>query len=180
MTQPKFAPITEQHEVREVQRIGAPEPWVLHRPGEHRPAPRPARQPGLGVPGPDQGYALELAKRFADRLVLEPGERVEDVLAGATGIALSRAAIYGRAPIAADIELALRLFGYLGRADGTVAPSDLVAFRHGCFAGADHDYWRRRALANEVPAATLRLTPRDLADRFDAEPGFWRDLLGDE
>ena len=179
MTQPKFVPITEEHEVREVLRIGAPAPWSPHRPGENRPSPRLTRQAGLGVPGPDQGYALELAKRFADQLVLEPGEHSEDVLAGTVGIALRRASIYGRAPVAADIELALRLFGYLGRADGTAAPSDLVEFRRGCFAGAAHDYWRRRALANEVPAETLRLTPAILAERFEADPGFWRELLGD-
>ena len=83
--------------------------------------------------------------------MLEPGEHAEDVLAGAVAIALRRASIFGRAPVAADIELALSLFGYLGRADGTAAPSELVEFRRERFAGAAHDYWRRRALADEIP-----------------------------
>jgi hypothetical protein len=178
MTQPKFAPITEQHEVREVQRIGAPAPWTPHRPGEHRPGPELARKAGLGVPGPNQGYALELAKRFEGRLALGPGEHAEDVLAGAVAIALCRAAIFGRAPVAADIELALELFGYLPRADGRPTPSDLLPFRHERFAGADHDYWRRRALADEVPEATLRLSPAALAELLDREPGSWRELAG--
>ena len=115
MTQPKFAPILEQDEVRPGYQLGVPQAWVPHRPGESRPTPRREDLPGLGVRGPDQGYALELATMFRDRLVLEPGEHAEDVLAGAVAIALRRAAILGRAPIATDIALALDLFGYLSR-----------------------------------------------------------------
>lgn len=96
MTQPKFAPILEQHEVREVQRIAAPPPWIAHRPAETRPLPQLRAQTGLGIPGPDQGYALTLAARFKDRLVLEPGEHAEDVLAGAVAIALRRASVFRR------------------------------------------------------------------------------------
>ncbi|MGD0985526.1 MAG: hypothetical protein ABSA65_17205 [Acidimicrobiales bacterium] len=178
MTQPKFAPIMEQHEVREVQRLGAPAAWTTHRPGESRPTPRPARQPGLGVPGPDQGYALALAGRFEDRLVLEPGERVEDVLAGAVAIALRRAAIFGRAPIAADIELALGLFKYIIGDEGTWPSGDLVALRRERFEKAAHDYWRRRALVDAIPEASFRLNPERLAKRLESEPGCWRELVG--
>ena len=178
MTQPKFAPITEQHEVREVQRIGVPAPWTPHRPGEHRPGPEPGQKAGFGDPGPDQGYALELAKRFEDLLVLAAGERAEDVFAGALAIALRRASIFGRAPITADIELALELYGYLARAGATPLPSELQELRHERFAGASHDYWRRRALAGEIPEETLRLNPAALAERLDREPGCWRELVG--
>jgi hypothetical protein len=178
MTQPKFAPIMEQHEVREVQRIGAPAPWTIHRPGESRPTPHLPRQAGLGIPGPDQGYALELATRFVDRLALEPGERVEDVLAGSVAIALRRAAMFGRAPVATDIELALALFGHLAREEGAWAPSALVALGRKRFAGAAHDYWGRRALADAVPETTLRLSPKSLGERLDREPGRWRELVG--
>ena len=178
MTQPKFAPILEQDEVREVQKIGVPPPWTPHRPGEHRPTPRVEHRDGLGVPGPDQGYALELAKRFEDRIVLQAGERREDVLAGAVAIALRRAAIFGRAPVGADIAFALRLFGYLGGEDRSLASSDLWEFRRELFTGADHDYWRRRAIADTVPETTLRLRPEELDDRLERDPGSWRDLLG--
>ena len=109
--------------------------------------------------GPDQGYALELATRFKDRLALEPGEHAEDVLSGAVAIALRRAAIFGRAPISADIELALRLFGCLVGDRGAAVPGELVAWRREHLAGAAHDYWARRALADAVPEATLRLSP---------------------
>jgi hypothetical protein len=178
MTQPKFAPIMEQHEVREVQRIGAPAPWTTHRPGESRPAPQLLRRAGLGIPGPDQGYALALATRFEDRLMLEPGERAEDVLAGAVAIALRRAAIFGRAPVATDIELALVLFKYLVGDEGTWPSSDLAALRRERFTAAAHDYWRRRSLADSVPEATFRLSPQRLAKRLEGEPGCWRELAG--
>ncbi|MGA2803722.1 MAG: hypothetical protein ABSF89_04925 [Acidimicrobiales bacterium] len=178
MTQPKFAPIMEQHEVREVQRIGPPAPWMTHRPGESRPAPQPPRKHGLGVPGPDQGYAIGLATRFEERLVLEPGERADDVLAGAVAIALRRAAIFGRAPIAADIELALRLFKYLVGEEGTWPSGDLVALRRARFDAAAHDYWRRRALVDAVPEETFRFSPEKLTKRLENEPSCWRELVG--
>jgi hypothetical protein len=120
---------------------------------------------------------LELATRFEDRLVLEPGERAEDVLAGAVAIAMRRAAMFGRAPVGADIELALELFGYLARGDGSAPPSELVAFRREQFAGADHDYWRRRALADEVSEEALRLSPQAVRERLGGDAGGWRDVV---
>ena len=178
MTQPKFVPIMEQHEVREVQRIAAPAPWTTHRPGEGRPAPQLQRKAGLGIPGPDQGYALALATRFEGRLLLEPDERAEDVLAGAVAIALRRAAAFGRAPIAADIELALELFKYLVGDERTWPSSDLIALRRERFTAAAHDYWCRRSLVEAVPEATIRLSPQELARRLESEPGCWRELTG--
>jgi hypothetical protein len=178
VTQPKFAPIMEQHEVREIQRIGPPEPWSTHRPGESRPRPQAPGKQGLGVPGPDQGYALALASRFEDRVLLEPGERAEDVLAGAVAIALRRAAVFGRAPIAADIELALRLFKYLVGDEGTWPSSDLVALRRERFDAAAHDYWRRRALVDAISEETLRLSPERVSKRLENEPSSWRELVG--
>jgi hypothetical protein len=178
MTQPKFAPILEENEVREGYQLGVPAPWEPHRPGESRPTPHRESLAGLGVPGPDQGYALELATRFKDRLALEPGEHAEDVLAGAVAIALRRAAIFGRAPIAADIELALRLFSYLAGNEATSASDELLAWRREHFAGAAHDYWRRRAVGDEIPEASLRLSPAATTERLEAEPGRWRELAG--
>jgi hypothetical protein len=110
--------------------------------------------------------------------VLEPGERVEDVLAGAVAIALRRAAIFGRAPIAADIELALGLFKYIIGDEGTWPSGDLVALRRERFEKAAHDYWRRRALVDAIPEASFRLNPERLAKRLESEPGCWRELVG--
>ena len=179
MTQPKFAPILEQHEVREVQRIGPAAPWEPHRPGEFRPGPatRPARSGAYGVPGPDQGYALLLAERYEDRLELDPGEHAEDVLAGAVAIAMRRAATFGRAPVSTDVQLALALYGYLATEGGPTAPRDLVEYRRERFAGAAHDYWRRRALADEVPEAALRRSPAEVVELRDHHRDGWRGLL---
>ncbi|MHB1597600.1 MAG: hypothetical protein ACYCXY_01685 [Acidimicrobiales bacterium] len=153
MTQPSFAPIALEDEVRPSYRLEPPAPWRASRPADLPPGVR-AGVIGGGVPGPDQGYALHLASRFRDRLVLLPGEHAEDVIAGALTLALRRAALYGRAPVASDLELALTVFGYLGD-----APGDLVEHRRPLFAGAAHDYSRQRALSEALPDETLRSNP---------------------
>lgn len=178
MTQPKFTPIMEQNEVREVQRLGVPAAWSPHRPGESRPTPKQVQQAGLGIPGPDQGYALELATHFEDRLALEPDERSTDVMAGAVAIAMRRASIFGRAPIRSDIEIALGLFGYLSRDEPAPPPADLIALRRERFSGAEHGYWVRRSLAESIPVTTLRLSVEALIKKLDEEPGIWRELVG--
>lgn len=163
MTQPKFAPIPIEDEVRPLHRLGPAAPWRPSRPGElvtSRPGRAPEAAPGRGrgSPGPDQGYALRLAERFAARLVLGPGERAEDVMAGAVALAMRRAALFGRAPVAVDLEVALALFDYLGPAEPAVQ-----AVRRASFAGLGHDEWRRRELANGVAEASLRLNPEEAA-----------------
>jgi len=168
MTQPKYAPILEADEVRPASRLAPPRAWTPHRPGEIRPGARPSGR-GLGDPGPDQGYALGLAERFSDRLVLGAGERRDDVLAGAVALAMRRAASFGRAPVSADLEVALGLFGFFGE-----APAELLERRRALFAGASHDYWDQRELAQSVPEETLRLSPAAVR----AEPENWRALLG--
>jgi hypothetical protein len=178
VTQPKFAPILEQDEVRAGYQLAVPEPWVPHRPGESRPSPNSPHLARHGIPGPDQGYALELANRFLPRLALEDGEHSEDVLAGAVAIATRRASLFGRAPVAGDLELALGLFKYLASEGGTWPPAELVDWRREHFAGAAHDYWRRRELADGVPEATLRLKPENIAERLESEPSAWRELAG--
>jgi hypothetical protein len=178
MTQPKFAPITAEHEVRDSQRLGVPLSWSSHRPGEARPSPREARLAGEAVRGPDQGYALELAERFADRLALEPGEQAEDVLAGAVVIALRRAEAFGRAPVTDDIEFALSVFKYLVGPDGTWPTSGLVQWRRERFAGAAHDYWVARTVADMIGEGTLRLGTHSIVKRLESEPSAWRELVG--
>ena len=128
--------------------------------------------PGLGYQGPDQGYALKLAQRFAGRLVLAAGEREDDALAGCVAVALRRASMFGRAPVVHDVRLALELFGFLDDAD-----AQLVAWRRDQFAGAagHHGYHVKLRLADLVPAETLRLTPSAVAD---ARAENWRTPLG--
>lgn len=149
MTQPKFAPIPAEDEVRSGYRLPAPRPWRPHRPADFRPG-RPFSGPGTGTPGPDQGYALRLARRFVERVTLAPGEHLEDALAAGVAAAMARAARAGRAPVATDIEAALLLLGYLGDADPV-----LVALRRRLVSGAAHDYWDQRALVAALPTEAL-------------------------
>ena len=126
----------------------------------------------LGSQGPDQGYALKLAERFAGGLVLADGEREDDALAGCCAVALRRASLFGRAPVVHDLRLALELFGFLGDAD-----AELLAWRRSRFAGAagHHGYDVRLRLADLVPEATLRATPESVSA---ARAQHWRTPLG--
>ena len=147
------------------------DPWIADRPGEVVGG-AISSGAGLGCQGPDQGYALKLAQRFADRLVLADGERTDDVLAGCCAVALRRAALFGRAPVVHDLRLAMGLFGYLIDAD-----AGLVRWRRERFAGAagHHGYQVKLRLAESVPAETLRLTPTAAADASNRD---WREALG--
>jgi hypothetical protein len=126
----------------------------------------------MGIPGPDQGYALLLANRlFEDQLVLAAGVTAEDALAGAASVACARAALYGRAPVAADIEIGLLLFGFLGD-----PPADLVEWRTPLFRGAAHHYEQRCRIVDSVHESSLRKTP----DELRAEPQAWRARFASE
>ena len=144
---------------------------MADRPGEVVGA-EPVAGPGLGNQGPDQGYALKLAERFAGKLVLTPGEREDDALAGCVAVALRRASMFGRAPVMHDLRLALELFGFLDEAD-----AELVAWRRDRFAGAagHHGYHVKLRLADLVPSDTLRLTPAAVAEACSED---WRTPLG--
>lgn len=173
MTQPKFAPILPNGEVRDLDRLPPPPPWHPHRPADFRPSPGRGDRPGYGVAGPDQGYAMLLAERLAARIELSPGEHLDDVLRGTAIIALRRAALFGRAPVTADLELALNLFGFLGSSN-----SAIVAARTEAFRGVAHDYWRERALVDAVPEETLRLGPDGVAARLADDPESFSEMSG--
>jgi hypothetical protein len=114
------------------------------------------------------GYALTLVPLFDTRLALKTGEHREDVVVGCVSVAMQRAALFGRAPVVYDLELAFTLFGFLGEAQ-----ADLAGWRAGVFAGVAHDYHRRRALADRVPPETLRMSPADVRTRLSS----WRELI---
>ncbi|HZU74363.1 MAG TPA: hypothetical protein VE990_16490 [Acidimicrobiales bacterium] len=165
MPQPEFVPVRTTDEVRPVERLPPPKRWRPDRPGEIR-SPGQPTGPGLGTPGPDQGYALRLAHLFQDRLRLVEGEDEHDVVAGCVAVAMRRAALFGRAPMGPDLELAFGLFGFLGE-----APADLVEFRRQLFSGAGHHYWDQRVIADLVPDETLRRRPDQMAGAD------WRSLI---
>lgn len=146
--------------------------WSADRPGEVVGTVQPSG-PAHGNQGPDQGYVLKLAARFRDDLVLTPGEHADDVMTGASAVALRRASLYGRAPIGDDLRVALTLFGYLSE-----APDDLVEFRRSLFDEVHHTtvhYSEAREIADLVPEESLRATPDSIESVCRAG---WKGPLG--
>lgn len=127
----------------------------------------------MGVPGPDQGYALKLVKHLRDDLIVSGAEDRRDAEAAVVGIGLKRAALLGRAPVLTDLRVAAIVWGLLD----PQAPSELVAERTRRFEGIrdqHHHYPELRAVIDAVPAETLTRTPDDIAT---AHRGAWRSLL---
>jgi hypothetical protein len=166
MAAPDYVPPSRADQPRATLPIPPSRRWTATRPGDLQRGQPTGR--GMGRQGPDQGYALNLAARFADELRLAPGEHATDVVAGCVAVAMRRASMFGRAPIKADLEFAFGLFAYLDD-----APDDLVEFRRRLFKGAAHDYWEQRAIVDGMPEATVRLTPADVRARLSD----WRALL---
>ncbi|HEY6531772.1 MAG TPA: hypothetical protein VIY72_05685 [Acidimicrobiales bacterium] len=142
-----------------------PDSWLADRPAEIQGL--QPEGPGLGVQGPDQGYALKLARQFEGKLVLTGGESAEDAVAGCMAIATRRASLYGRAPVIHDLTLALNLWGFLSDA----AP-ELVALRKERFAGvaSPHHYTECRAIVDSVPENVLRMTPKQVEALVAKDP----------
>jgi len=167
MAAPEYVPLSLNELPRLKEPIPPPGHWKADRPADLK-----GRQPVgrmLGSPGPDQGYALVLARRFEDRLVLEPDEHAEDVVAGCLGVATKRSSLFGRAPVIHDLDVAFTLWGFLAP-----APEYLAEFRRPLFEGARHlHYDERRRISDLVPESTLRMTPQQVRDRLAS----WRELL---
>jgi len=167
VTQPSFVPIVEADQVRPAYHLQVPSIWTQSRPSELRGASQPSGVQ-LGSPGPDQGFALKLARRFEDRLVVVGGESVEDAIAGCTAVAMRRCARFGRAPAVYDVSFGFTLWGFIGG-----APDDLVEARGPLFRSAAHLYQSQRAIVDSVNEGTLRLTPEAVAERL----GQWRSMI---
>ncbi|MBC8363935.1 MAG: hypothetical protein H8E59_02910 [Actinobacteria bacterium] len=137
------------------RRLGS---WTADRPGEIGEDGQPGGE-RFGVQGPDQGYALLLARTLVPRLRLAPDEHVDDAVVGCTGVALKRSSLHGRAPVLADLEVAFGLFGFFDDAP----PDALAEKRRGLFAGVahHHHYAAARAIADRVPEDLLRLAPSE-------------------
>lgn len=144
--------------------------WLADRPGEID-----GRQPEgeqLGTQGPDQGYALVLARRFEGRLHLEPGESEADALAGAVAVATKRSGLFGRAPVIHDLTVGLTVWGFL---DPSPAP-ELVELRRAWFDEVHlvHHYPALRRIADAVPDEVLR-RPHAVVEAAHAAD--WRSCL---
>lgn len=173
MAAPKYAPAPAVDRTRVYASPDVvPAPWEPDRPGEID-----GRQPAgerLGYQGPDQGYVLTLAARMRPHVMVQGGESVEDALRGCAAIALRRASMFGRAPVIADLRIALGIWGFLDPAP----PTELVSARRVLFEGlrhGAHHYAECRSLVDMVPESTLRMT---LDQVQAAMPGAWRTLTG--
>jgi hypothetical protein len=145
--------------------------WHAVRPGDIDPdVGSPCKGVLFGTPGPDSGYALTLAERFGDQITAVAPETVHDAEALAAHVAMRRGGIFGRAPVRADVELGLTLFGWLGD-----PPADLVEWRRFAAANVGHDYPRRTALVEQIPEWVVRQRPDQVRERIATD---WRHLLG--
>jgi hypothetical protein len=166
MAAPDYVPVALDELPRLTEPIPAPGHWMANRPGDLKGG--QPRGPHLGSPGPDQGYALTLARYFEGRLELTEGEHPDDAVAGGVAVALKRASIFGRAPVIYDLEHAFTLWGFLGG-----APEELIRFRKPLFEGARHHYGEQREIVDLVPDETLRMTPEQVRRGLPA----WRELI---
>lgn len=174
MAAPEFVPTKpDQHPRVYTSPPRLEDEWMADRPGELRtgqPDPDAGR---MGAPGPDQGYVLKLLPVLRDEVVLVGRERLADVEAGGVVVALKRASLFRRAPVIHDLRIAYTVWGLL---DADAAP-ELVAERTRRFEGVHlsaHHYPEIRAVADAVPAATLLLTPAEVATRHATD---WASLL---
>jgi hypothetical protein len=131
--------------------------WRANRPGDLGAGGRTEAAGSLrGRPGPNVGYAYTLAERAHDRLQLAAHEDAHDAVSVVAEIAMKRAAAFGRAPVMADIELAMALLGYDGSASDSFA-----AWRARAVHDAAHHYPLRRAIVDSVPDALLAQSAAD-------------------
>src|SRR5258706_12896819 len=128
MAAPEYVPVRPMDDVRTYESPPRrPGSWMSTRPGDLAGA--NPQGDHFGHPGPDQGYALLLAKRLCNKLHLEPGEEIDDVMAGCVGVALKRASLVGRAPVIYDLTAAYTVWGFFDEQPA----AELVALRKTAF-----------------------------------------------
>lgn len=143
--------------------------WNADRPGDVFTSGQP-KGALMGTQGPDQGFALKLARSFDDELKLTQPEHRADVVAGCVAVALKRASAFGRAPTVHDLRCAFSLFGFLDNAD-----PELVAVRTKLFeeVAHPHHYAERRAIADAVSTEFLRQPHQTILE----QAADWRSIL---
>ena len=169
MSQPQnvpTSPVSSQHYTSPPRRDRV---WNADRPGDVFTDGQPEGEL-LGSQGPDQGFALKLARHFDDDLQLTKNEHRNDVVAGCVAVALRRASAFGRAPTVHDLRCAFTIFGYLDRSD-----PELVAVREKLFeeVAHPHHYAERRAIVDVVPTEFLRQPHAQILEQASD----WRSVL---
>jgi len=173
MAAPEHVPVDRTKPVRAYESPPRrPDSWLSDRPGEVVADGQPHGD-RLGHQGPDQGYALSLARRLEGKLTLTTGEHEKDALAGAVAVGLKRASIFGRAPVLHDLKVGLTVWGFLSE-----AAKELVDVRKRLFEEVSnpHHYAELRNIVDVVPEDTLRLS---LAEVEQLQRTDWHRLLAD-
>lgn len=169
MSQPQNVPtkpVADQHYVSPPRRDRV---WEADRPGDVFADGQPSGAL-IGSQGPDQGFAIKLARSFEDQLELTKNEHANDVIAGCVAVALKRASAFGRAPTVHDVRCAFSIFGFLDRAD-----PELVSVREALFeeVAHPHHYAERRAIVDAVPVEFLRRPHKQILE----DVSDWRSVL---
>ncbi len=128
-----------------------------------------------GNQGPDIGYAYKLVHLVTDKVELAGTESLHDAEAGALAVAMRRAALFGRAPVLADLDVAFTLWGFYD----SQPPSGLRVLRAEMFEGAAsplQGYALRREIANVVSENALRMTPKAVEAAYRSD---WAGLFID-
>jgi hypothetical protein len=168
---PAYVPVKPIDDVRAYESPPRrPHPWMPDRPGD-----LDAGQPkggSLGWPGPDQGYALVLARLVHDRLRLSEGEHHDDVIEGGVAIALKRASLLGRAPVIHDVVIAFTIWGFLDDSP----PDELVELRRAVFneLSLPLHYGEQRRLVASVPEVVLLQPPAAVEEAYRRD---WREQI---
>jgi hypothetical protein len=171
MAAPEYVPVKPMDDVRTYESPPRrPDSWLAQRPGDLKTG--QPRGTHFGNPGPDQGYALVLARRMQHRIFVQPGESLDDAIYGCLPIALKRASLMGRAPVIHDLTVAFTIWGFLDEDP----PSDVVETRKPLFAeiaNANH-YLEREHLLAMVLTSTLRMSPDEVKTLYVVK---WKSLL---
>jgi len=171
MAAPEYVPVKPMDDVRTYESPPRrPDSWMPRRPGDLTGEnPRGAL---FGNQGPDQGFALVLAKRLVDRLHLDADEKVDDAVGGCLGVGLKRASLLGRAPVIHDMTAAFTIWGFLD----PKPHADLVALRKRVFdeVALSAHYSERQLIVAAVREDLLRAMHTAIADWYAAD---WKSLL---
>jgi len=146
----------------------APRRWSPRRPGELG---SPSEVPwggAFGTPGPDAGYAMTvLASR---EIPAAQGEDRHDVAAALAALMAARASHFGRAPVAADADVAEILLGYRAEGLGEAARERLAALRRRLLPGLAHAKHRSREVVAAFDRDVLTAPPGEVAGLLAAAP----------
>lgn len=139
--------------------------WYARRPGEIAFDPDAEM---YGFVGPDAGYVGTLIPLFESQIRPEVANR-EDIIAAGKAIGMRRAARYGRAPIAEDLEIAFNVLGAFDDVPGDWSSvraeidEHIRGFRYPIAAG------RATEFAESIPPDWIDPKPPALRDRLAAE-----------